>query len=331
MDELATIAFVVTESQKGERIDVIVTGFLKEVSSNLEDDETFRATRSQVSRWIAEGRVLVNQEPARKAGERVMPGASICVSIPSQAPGRLEPDNEIVLDIIHEESSFLVLNKGPGQVVHPGAGISQGTVVNALLARYGELILSVGSPARPGIVHRLDKDTTGLLVIAKTKRAYESFVEQFALRSISRSYIGLVMKTPKNESPIALPIGRDPRDRTRMAVVKSGKSAITHWRIREGFRIGGFLLELNLETGRTHQIRVHLQGSNAPLVGDEKYPCPEQMIPASLRGAVKQLGRQALHAEKLCLRDPVTSDPREFSAPPPEDFARLIEQFRRAV
>jgi 23S rRNA pseudouridine1911/1915/1917 synthase len=246
----------------------------------------------------------------------------------------LEPE-ERAIAVQFEDEDLVVVDKPPGMVVHPGAGVSRGTLVHALLHRYPE-IASVGGAGRPGIVHRLDKDTSGLILVARSARAHRSLVEQIRGREIRRGYDALAWGDPRQGSgEIEGPIGRDPRDRKRMAVVRrGGKVARTRWRAAERFGLAT-RFALQLETGRTHQIRVHLAHRGHPVIGDPTYGGRAKKV-LSLREAerslaaelLKCLPRQALHASELELSHPVTGKPLSFESPWPEDMTQALELLR---
>jgi len=237
--------------------------------------------------------------------------------------------------VVHEDPDLIVIAKPAGLVVHPGAGVPRGTLVHALLHHYPE-IAAVGGPGRPGLVHRLDKDTSGLLVVARSPRAYRALVESIRARDVHRIYQALVWGDPRAASgTIETAIARDPRDRRRMAVTrKGGKPARTHWRVEERLGIAS-RLEVRLDTGRTHQIRVHLAHLGHPVVGDPVYGGRAKKVlslrraDVSLRDEVlKSLPRQALHASELELPHPVTGLQLRFALPWPEDFTQAIETLR---
>lgn len=286
-------------------------------------------SRNRVQSLIEAGHVRVNGRPARPSS-RLREADRVEVEIPPRRSSRLEPEAR-PLAIVHEDDALLVLDKPAGLVVHPGAGVSSGTLVHALL-HHAPAIATVGGAGRPGIVHRLDKDTSGLLVVAKTEEAYLALVEALRERRVTRVYHALVWGDPgPNHGWIELPIGRDPKDRKRMAVVRQGgRPARTRWRVLERFGVVT-LLEARLETGRTHQIRVHLAAVRHPVVGDPVYggrvkkslslrPSERSLADALLRG----MRRQALHAATLELTHPVSGRPLRFEAPIPEDFAGAL-------
>jgi 23S rRNA pseudouridine1911/1915/1917 synthase len=229
----------------------------------------------------------------------------------------------VPLQVLFEDDSILVIDKPPGLVVHPAAGNWSGTVLNGLLFRNAH----VAHLARAGIVHRLDKDTSGVMVAAKTEAAQFSLVQQLQARSMKRQYLALVRGHVDDDGTVDAPVGRHPRERTRMAVVDEyhgGKPAITHYRVLERYDMHT-LLECRLETGRTHQIRVHMQSIGFPLEADPIYGPRRVKLDAALQAAIDQLGRQALHARRLTLTHPVEQDTRVFEAPIPADLQRMID------
>jgi 23S rRNA pseudouridine1911/1915/1917 synthase len=265
---------------------------------------------------------------------------SVEVSLPPPLPLIIAPDETVRFGVLLEDEHILVIDKPAGLVVHPGAGQAAGTLVNGLLYYLGSELRQVGDALRPGIVHRLDKDTSGVMVVAKTDAAYQGLVRQFLPpRSISRRYLALVSALPKtslvygkNEGEelcgsIESAIGRDRKDRKKMTVLSSGgKQASTEWRIREALA-HGFLLEVLIHTGRTHQIRVHLEQAAAPIVGDPIYGRGKKALPLHLAEEVQKFGRQALHAEKLSFLHPVCGGELSVESPLPEDMSRLVSLF----
>ena len=265
-------------------------------------------SRSQVQRLIEGGHVLVNGKVARPA-DRLRPGDRLEWELPPTESSRLEPET-IALTVIHEDADLLVIDKPAGLVVHPGPGHGAGTLVHALLGR-GPLWSTIGGAERPGIVHRLDRDTSGLLVVARNDETHRSLAEQLASRAMSRTYLAIVVgQVPDERARIEAPIGRDPRHRQRMAVEPSGRSAVSEFR-RLQVTAGHSLLEVTLLTGRTHQVRVHLAYVHHPLLGDPVYGRRSPII-----------GRPALHASRLAFTHPRTGQPVTFTSPPPPDFAK---------
>jgi len=286
-------------------------------------------SRTSIQRLILDGRVLLEGRPL-KPSYQVRPGDSLTVEIPDPFPSPLLPE-PIPLDIVHRDPSFLVLVKPAGMVVHPGAGRKTGTLVHALLALEGPLS-RVGGEERPGIVHRLDRDTSGLLVVARSDEAHRNLSAQFAGRKVTKIYRALVWGTPApTRGRIDAPLGRHPVARTRMAVRGAGRVAITEYESIE--RLGPFtLLKIGILTGRTHQIRVHLKHKGHPVVGDSEYGGDRfsSLRREPVRMAAEEFGRLALHAERLEFSHPVTGERLRFEAPLPADFERLLSLLREA-
>ena len=278
-------------------------------------------SRAQIQQWIAAGVVRVgaltpNQRYKLKAGERLR------VEVPVR-PALAARAQAIPLTVVHEDKSIIVIDKPAGLVVHPGAGNAEGTLLNALLSHAPEL----AQLPRAGIVHRLDKDTSGLLVVARHEAARLNLIGQLAERSMGRDYIALANGVLIAGGTVDAPIGRDVRHRTRMAVREQGKPAVTHYRVRRRYRAHS-LLNVSLESGRTHQIRVHLAHIRHPLVGDPEYG-GRARLPAgaseSLRQALQGFKRQALHAAALHFLHPRSHKPQSFSAPLPADMQALLD------
>jgi 23S rRNA pseudouridine1911/1915/1917 synthase len=272
-------------------------------------------SRNRLQAWLAAGHIRV--DGARAAPRRIVRGGERVELAPPVPPAGAAPRAQrMPLKVVHEDGALLVLDKPAGLVVHPGAGVPDGTLMNALLAHAQQL---AGVP-RAGIVHRLDKDTTGLMVVAKTVEAQTSLVRQLAGHKIRRVYWAVVQGDPPAGGVIDAPVGRDARARTRMAVTRRGKDAITRYRVLERYGRAA-LVECRLETGRTHQIRVHFQHIRHPLVGESTYR----------RGTRHGLAfaRQALHAVELALAHPDTGKPVHWRAEPPADFRRLLAGLRR--
>jgi len=285
----------------GLRLDLALSKLLPEVS------------RTRLARLIEEGQVLVDGEAA--AGrKKVKSGEHVRIAlVPRPEEGAFRPE-AIALSLVHEDEDLLVVDKPPGLVVHPGTGNWAGTLLNAVLHHAPQ----VKHLPRAGIVHRLDKETSGLLVVAKTESAQLDLVRQLQGRTVKRTYLALVRGRMNAGGTVDKPIGRHPVQRTRMAVVAGGKTAVTHYRVRESFP-AHTLLECDLETGRTHQIRVHLAAIGHPLEGDAQY---------AGRGE-RRLPRQALHAWKLAFRHPRTGAMARFESPVPADLLELLEALRR--
>ena len=291
-------------------------------------------SRNRLQKLIDDGRVLVNGRAA-KVSLKLKEGDVVAVDVPARRATRLAPENA-PLTIVHEDDSVIVVDKPAGMVVHPGAGVHSGTLAHALL-HHAPAVAQVGGEGRPGIVHRLDRDTSGLMVVAKTEDAYLALVEALRLRKVNRNYQALVWGDPgPSKGHIDLPIGRDPKDRKRMAVIRgpAGKAAVTHWRVLERYG-SATLIEARLETGRTHQIRVHLAAVRHPVVGDPVYGGRVRKL-LSLRPAERSLAhallrimkRQALHAVGLEFAHPATGEELEFRSEPPADFREALERLR---
>ncbi|MFN8379310.1 MAG: RluA family pseudouridine synthase [Anaerolineae bacterium] len=274
-------------------------------------------TRSQVQALIKDGHATVNGQPA-KPGWKLKSGDQIEIRLPPPPDVNAEvvAAEEIPLDVVYEDDDLAVINKPAGLVVHPGTGNREHTLVNALLARYPEIAHMRVAPQRRGIVHRLDKDTSGLILIARNSKTLQRLMTQFQQRTVEKTYLALTEKAPRTPNGrIELPIARDPVRRQRMMVSRDGRPAITEFHTKESFNDGSALLEVGLMTGRTHQIRVHLAYIGAPLVGDTVY---------GYRRGKRGPGRQFLHAARLCFDHPRTGERLCFEAPlPPDLFAYL--------
>lgn len=262
--------------------------------------------------------------------EIVRGGATYHLTLPSAVPA-LPLAQALPLEILYEDDAILVLNKPAGMVVHPAPGNPDGTLVNALIAHCGNGLTGIGGERRPGIVHRLDKDTSGVMVVAKTELALVRLSAAFAARDLDREYKALCWGAPPNSSGrIEADIGRDPKDRKRMAVVtRNGKHAATNYRVLDRNESAVSLIACKLETGRTHQIRVHMAHIGSPLIGDPVYlrrrPAAAKFLSQSARDAALNFPRQALYAEKLGIAHPITGQLLSFHVPAPEDFLNLAE------
>jgi 23S rRNA pseudouridine1911/1915/1917 synthase len=328
----------------GQRLEVIVEG--DEGFGRLDRVLALRCpelSRSRLKTLILAGEVTVRGAPVRDPAYHVAKGDTITIDVPE--PVAAEPAGEaIALDIVHEDDDIIVINKPKGLVVHPAAGHATGTLVNALIAHCGNSLSGIGGVKRPGIVHRLDKDTTGLLVAAKNDRAHKSLTEQFADHGRSgamrRGYMAFAWGVlSRQRGTVDAPIDRHPQAREKMAVREGGREAITHWEVVETFagRAGkpvASQLTCQLETGRTHQIRVHLAHIGHPLLGDGVYG-PHFKTKANALGpkaqaALAALGRQALHAYLLTLQHPKTGEILTWEAPLPEDLLLLQAALRAA-
>ena len=281
-------------------------------------------SRSRLQQWIESGRVLVDDAP-RRCRDKVWGGEAIRIDAPlSAGDGCLA--QAIALSVVYEDDHLLVVDKPAGLVVHPAAGNPDGTLQNALLHHAPSLT----SIPRAGIVHRLDKDTSGLLVVAKTLQSHKSLVEQLRLREVHREYRALVVGELVAGGRVEAPIGRHPVHRTKMAVVGHGRAAVTHYALLERYS-GHTLLKVELETGRTHQIRVHMAHLRHPLVGDRAYgvrPRPPQGCSAELTAALQTFPRQALHAIALGLIHPGTGASMRWEVPMAADLEDLLNRFR---
>ncbi|MGB7543495.1 MAG: 23S rRNA pseudouridine(1911/1915/1917) synthase RluD [Burkholderiales bacterium] len=270
-------------------------------------------SRSRLQGWLREGHIRLD-ERAAKPKQKIWGGERVEIHSqpdPSETSFRAE---RIALDVVYEDDDVLVINKPAGLVVHPGSGNWQGTMLNALLHHAPQL----AAIPRAGIVHRLDKDTSGLLVVAKTLQAQTALVRQIQSRTMKRDYLALVHGAVRRDGEVAAPVGRHPRNRTRMAVVSGGKPALTRYRVLKRFA-GATLLECGLATGRTHQIRVHMQSLGHPLVGDPVYREKRRGEEAI------RFPRQALHAARLAFVHPVSGVRKHFEAPLPQDFQALLD------
>ncbi|HSD35303.1 MAG TPA: RluA family pseudouridine synthase [Alphaproteobacteria bacterium] len=301
----------------GERLDRWLAASLQAVS------------RSRIKALVEAGQVRLAGATITDPSWRVKPGQVFELTLPEpEAPA---PQGEAVpLVILHEDAELVVLDKPAGMAVHPAPGSQSGTLVNALIAHCGESLSGIGGVKRPGIVHRLDKDTTGIMVVAKTDAAHQHLSRQFAERTVERSYLALVWGVPEPlEGSIVGAIGRDPRDRKRMALVEGrGKPAETRYAVRKAFGLAAALLSCRLKTGRTHQIRVHLASTGHPLIGDATYGRMTQArlgrLPPEAREAVRSFPRQALHAAVLGFEHPRTGERLGFESSLPEDFQKLL-------
>lgn len=312
MSEQVSLRQLVPDEFHGQRLD--------QVAANLFDEYS----REKLKQWISEGALRLDDNVV-KPKTRVMAGQALALETTIEPAGDWEAE-DIPLDIVYEDDHLLVINKPAGLVVHPAAGNPDGTLLNALLFHLPEQI----QLPRAGIVHRLDKDTSGLMVVAKSPLAQRSLIEQLKEHTVAREYDAVVTGTPIAGGRIDAPIGRHPKDRKRQAVVPGGKAAVTHFRVLERFR-AHTLVRCQLETGRTHQIRVHMAHKKLPLVGDPVYggrlrypPGPSEALKIEL----SEFPRQALHAHHLKLVHPETGKTVSFSAPLPADMQMLVSALR---
>lgn len=300
---MTQVTYTIEEQQQGERIDKALSSLQSEWS------------RTQIGNWINEGVIKVNGD-AVKAKYKVKAGDIIAIDVPEVEELDVVAEN-LELDIVYEDADVLVVNKPKGMVVHPAPGHMGGTLVNGLMYHCKDLS-GINGVLRPGIVHRIDKDTSGLLMVAKNDTAHESLVNQLVNKTVTRKYIALVHgHIAHDKGTIDAPIGRDQKDRQKQAVVDNGKHAVTHFQVVE--RFGDYtLVECRLETGRTHQIRVHMNYIGFPLVGDPKYG-PKKTI---------DFGGQVLHAATLGFDHPSSGEYLEFETPLPADYEQLLNDLR---
>jgi 23S rRNA pseudouridine1911/1915/1917 synthase len=298
-------------------------------------------SRTRLQSLIKQGRVSLGRATIVDAKYRVKPGERFLLDVPPAVPA--EPGAETIpLEVVYEDDQLIVIDKPAGLVVHPGAGHAKGTLVNALIAHCGQSLSGIGGVARPGIVHRLDKDTSGLMVVAKSDKAHRALAAQFADHGRSgemeRGYLALVWGAPsRTHGTIDAPIGRHPTSRTKMAVLPAkGREAVTHWRVVETFGRKdapvASLIECTLETGRTHQVRVHLAHIGHPLIGDPLYgkgfKSKLRKLPERLGGKLAKFDRQALHATMLAFVHPTTGRLLKFNSTLPPDLAEIVEAFK---
>lgn len=307
------ITVEIPQDADGQRLDRTLAGLLPEY------------TRTAIQEWIRGGRITLDGQPVR-IRHKPLAGEVFDIRIPCPEPLQDRPEN-IALDIVWEDDHLVVLDKPAGLVMHPGAGNRTGTALNGLLYRYPEQ----AALPRAGIVHRLDRDTTGLVVVARTEQARRHVIGQIRNRSVKRAYLAIVEGGVISGATIDRPIGRHRHDRLRMAVVSSGKPAVTRYRVLERFR-SHTLLDVRLETGRTHQIRTHMQWQGCPIAGDRLYGSRNR-LPAgadkALADCLQGFARQALHARSLALNHPVSGEPLSWTAEPPRDFQTLLGLLRK--
>ncbi|CAM3119328.1 23S rRNA pseudouridine(1911/1915/1917) synthase RluD [Vibrio mytili] len=314
MAQQIVLTNTVKDSQLGQRLDQAIAELFADFS------------RSRLKEWLVEGKVKVDGEVVTKPRTKVMGGEEITLQAELEDEERWEAQ-DIPLDIVYEDDDIIVINKPRGFVVHPGAGTPDGTVLNALLYHYPD----IAEVPRAGIVHRLDKDTTGLMVVAKTVPAQTRLVRALQKRNITREYEAIAIGRMTAGGKVEQPIGRHSTKRTLMAVTPMGKHAVTHYRVAEHFR-EHTRIRLRLETGRTHQIRVHMSYLQHPLLGDTAYG-GRARIPSGaseeLTAMIRGFDRQALHAAMLRFEHPVTGEELEFHAPIPDDMVAITEALRQ--
>jgi 23S rRNA pseudouridine1911/1915/1917 synthase len=314
MAQQIVLTNTVKDSQLGQRLDQAIAELFADFS------------RSRLKEWLVEGKVQVNGEVVTKPRTKVMGGEEITLQAELEDEERWEAQ-DIPLDIVYEDDDIIVINKPRDFVVHPGAGTPDGTVLNALLHHYPD----IAEVPRAGIVHRLDKDTTGLMVVAKTVPAQTRLVRALQKRNITREYEAIAIGRMTAGGKVDQPIGRHSTKRTLMAVAPMGKPAVTHYRVAEHFR-EHTRIRLRLETGRTHQIRVHMSYLQHPLLGDTAYG-GRARIPTGasqeLTDMIRSFDRQALHAVMLRFEHPITGEELEFHAPVPDDMVAMTEALRK--
>jgi 23S rRNA pseudouridine1911/1915/1917 synthase len=316
------ITVTIDTAQAGQRLDKALATLCPDLS------------RARIQALIDDDHVTFNGAPATQASRKVADGEVFVIRVPDAVEAVPAPEN-IPLNIVYEDNDLLVINKSPDMVVHPGAGNSDGTLVNALLAHCGDSLSGIGGVKRPGIVHRLDKETSGLMVVAKNDAAHQGLSEQLSSRTLKRVYNAIVWGgVSPAAGTISTQIGRSPKHRQKMAVLASGgRSAVTHYKIEKSFAPLASLVECRLETGRTHQIRVHMAHLGFPLIGDPVYgkSSPSQFlklhkVDESLGKALLGFQRQALHAAQLEFVHPISKNNHHFKAPLPEDMYNLLTQ-----
>ncbi|MGZ5440657.1 MAG: RluA family pseudouridine synthase [Thermoanaerobaculia bacterium] len=306
----------VGESQHGLRLDRALGELFTDYSRNF------------LANLVTEGRVRIDGAPAAKPSQRVESGQRLEIDVPDALPAGIA-SQDLPLTVLYEDADVAVIDKPAGLVVHPAAGHADGTLVNALLFHVKDLS-GIGGEIRPGIVHRLDKDTSGVMIIAKHDAAHRRLTGDWNTERVRKEYVALVYGTPSSErGTVDAPIGRDPRDRKRMAVVAAGRAAITDYEVAERLRYVS-LVRCRLRTGRTHQIRVHMKHLGHPIVGDPLYSGPQwRGIPDKrVQKLLSSLGRQMLHAARITFAHPTSGEAMSFEAPLPGDFASVIEALR---
>jgi 23S rRNA pseudouridine1911/1915/1917 synthase len=309
--ETPILSFHVTESEAGARLDAYLA------------ERIIDWSRSRIKRLIEDGDVLVAGRTS-KPSYKLRAGDAVEVELSAPPPAEFPPE-DIPLEIVHEDDDIIIVDKPSGLVVHPAAGVSSGTLANALVYHFETLSRRAGA-VRPGIVHRLDRDTSGLIVVAKTEAAHENLADQFRAREVFKSYVALVHgRVTQERGRIEAAIARDPRNRTRMAVVQGGRPALSLYSVRRRYQ-RFTLLDVEIKTGRTHQIRVHLEWLKHPVVGDAIYGGGrDKTVPDTrLRARINALGRQFLHAEQLGFRHPRTGEALRFKSPLPRALADLL-------
>jgi len=322
MNNENSIILNIPENQNGQRADKAFAFLCKELYEKT-GNESVLLSRSRIQDLIEKGFV----ENLNDSSKTVKLGEKYKITLPESEKSYLEPES-IPLDIVFEDDYVIVINKPAGMVVHPGSGNKEKTLVNALLGYCGDDLSGIGGEERPGIVHRLDKDTSGLMVIAKNDFAHKKLSEQFEKKTLQRTYWACVYGVPcPHEGEIELPLGRNPKDRKKIAVRSDGKNAITRYRVLKDFGIAS-LVECKLLTGRTHQIRVHLTHIGHPIIGDKVY---KGRTPRKSEEFLKNFPRQALHAIKLEFLHPKTGKTKRFKTELPQDMKRLIDKLEKTI
>jgi 23S rRNA pseudouridine1911/1915/1917 synthase len=309
-----------SDADKGLRLDKFIATKIPDIS------------RTRIKILIENGNVLLDGQNITDSAYRVKPGDEITIEVPEAESSDMRANDEIKLNVVYEDDEFLIIDKQAGLTVHPGAGNHDETMANGLMAYCGDTLSGVGGVARPGIVHRLDKDTSGLILVAKTDRAHASLSEQIAERTAARSYLAVVWGVPKpHVGTIESNIARNPKNRLKMSIVEEGgRVAVTHYTVKKIYGVGlASLVECRLQTGRTHQIRLHMSEAGHPLIGDPLYGRRNannlKTLPEGLREYLKIFKRQALHSYKLGVEHPLTGDYIELKSELPEDIANLIK------
>ena len=307
---------MVPESASGLRLDRALGELFPDYSRNF------------LANLVSEGRVRIDGQAAKKPSQRVEAGQTVTIEVPDAVPSTIV-SQDLPLTVLYEDEDVVVIDKPAGLVVHPAAGHADRTLVNALLFHVKDLS-GIGGELRPGIVHRLDKDTSGVMVIAKHDEAHRKLTSTWNSERVQKEYVALVYGTPSSErGTVDAPIGRDPRDRKKMAVVADGRNAITDYAVVERLRFAS-LVRCRLRTGRTHQIRVHMKHNGHPIVGDPLYSGPQwRGIPDKrIQKVLSSLGRQMLHAAKITFEHPRSGSIVAFEAPLPDDFRAVLDVLR---